>query len=254
MASSKILSAGRVRARTRFWAGVRAQLPILLGVTPFGMIYGITAVEAGMPPLTAIAMSMIVFAGSSQFIAAELVARATPGPVIVLTTLIVNLRHMLYSASIMPYVRHLSRPWKFLLAFLMTDEVYAIAITNYRRRDTEVDSRHLEQWYFLGAGVTLWITWQISTLIGILLGASIPAGWSLDFALALTFITLLIPTLEDRPTVLAALLAGITAVLAHGLRYNLGLILAVLVGIGAGLLAERMGSQRKAAPPPEGDR
>jgi predicted branched-subunit amino acid permease len=90
--------------------------------------------------------------------------------------------------------------------------------------------------------VTLWVTWQISTLIGVVLGAQVPDSWALDFTLALTFIALLIPVLKDRPAILAALAAGAVALLAHDLPYNLGLIAAVLVGIGVGVGAERTSS------------
>ncbi|MBN2471288.1 MAG: AzlC family ABC transporter permease [Anaerolineae bacterium] len=228
-----------------FLAGIRAQAPILLGIIPFGLIYGIAAMEAGLPSAVAIGMSVIVFAGSSQFIAAQLFASGTPGLIIILTTFIVNLRHMLYSASLAPYTRHLPRRWKFILPFGLTDEVYAVVITHYRRQDPAALRGGLDHWFFLGAGFTLWSSWVSSSVVGVLLGASVPAGWSLDFALALTFIALLIPTLEDRPTIAAALLAGLTAVAASGLRYNLGLVLAVLVGIGAGVLAERL---ERAAP------
>lgn len=224
--------------RAELWAGVRAQLPILLGVSPFGMIYGVAAIQAGLPAAVALGMSMIVFAGSSQFIAAQLFASGTPGLVIVLTTWVVNLRHMLYSASVAPYIKHLSKAWRCLLAFLLTDEAYAVTITYYERnplppaRDT---NRH---WFFLGSGLTLWVAWQISTIIGVVLGAQVPESWSLDFTLALTFIALLIPVLKDRPAVLAALVAGGVALIAHGLPYNLGLIAAVLAGIAVGVATE----------------
>lgn len=226
---------------TEFWGGVRAQLPILLGTTPFGMIYGIAATKAGLPVEVALGMSLFVFAGSSQFIAAELFAGATPGLIIVLTTLGVNLRHMLYSASLAPHVRHLSRAWKYLLAFLLTDEAYAVAITHYERGLSVPDHDTARHWYTLGAGLTLWVSWQLSTAAGVLLGAQVPPGWGLDFTLALTFIALLIPTLKNRPAVLAALGAGIVALAAHSLPYNLGLVAAVLAGIAIGLGAERAG-------------
>ena len=232
--------------RAEFWGGVRAQLPILLGTSPFGMIYGVIAIEAGLPVPVAIAMSMIVFAGSAQFIAAQLVAGGTPALVIVLTTFVVNLRHALYSASIAPYVRHLSQKWKYLVAFLLTDEAYAVAITHYEAESDPPAAQTARHWYTLGAELTLWVSWQISTLIGIVLGAQVPASWGLDFTLALTFIALLIPTLRDHPTIAAAALASLTALAAHDLPYNLGLILAVLAGIAAGLVVERW-----SAPAPE---
>lgn len=237
-------------SRDEFWAGVRAQLPILLGTSPFGMIYGIVAYDAGLPFSVAIAMSLIVFAGSSQFIAAQLFAGGTAGVVIVLTTFIVNLRHMLYSASVAPYIRHLSTGWKWLLAFLLTDEAYAVTISCYRQEPVEAARETMAHWYFLGAGLTLWVSWQISSAAGFILGAEIPASWSLDFTLPLTFIALLIPTLNDRPAILAALAAGAVAVLARGLPYNLGLSAAIVAGIGVGMLAERLQSPPRLAAHP----
>jgi predicted branched-subunit amino acid permease len=160
---------------------------------------------------------------------------------------VVNLRHMLYSASVAPYVRHLSRAWKFILAFLLTDEAYAVTITNYRTASPEAAHATNKHWFMLGAELTLWVSWQISTLVGVVLGASVPASWGLDFTLALTFIALLIPTLEDAPAIAAALAAGIVATAFNSLPYNLGLLLAVLVGIGVGVSAERLAERRALA-------
>lgn len=226
---------------TEFWGGVRAQLPILLGTSPFGMIYGVAATQAGLPVGVALGMSAFVFAGSAQFLAVGLFGSGTPGLIIVLTTLVVNLRHMLYSASLAPYVRHLNRAWKYLLAFLLTDEAYAVAITHYERSASIPARGTARHWYTLGAGITLWISWQLSTAAGVLLGAQVPSAWGLDFTLALTFIALLVPTLRDRPAGLAALVAGIVALATHDLPYNLGLVVAALGGIMAGVVAERAG-------------
>jgi 4-azaleucine resistance transporter AzlC len=205
-----------------------------VGVFPFGMIFGVLALGAGIPPGISQAMSSVIFAGSSQFVMAQLVGSGTPALVIVLTIAVVNLRHALYSASISPYIKHLPGSWKALLAYLLTDEAYAVAILKYEM-DGQTPLRH---WYFLGAGLALWSCWQISTALGIFLGAVIPASWSLDFTLALTFIALVVPALKDRPAAAAALVAAATAVLAYGLPYKLGLVLAALVGILAGLLLE----------------
>jgi 4-azaleucine resistance transporter AzlC len=229
-----------------FFSGVRACLPILLGVAPFGMIYGVLALQAGLAPLAAQGMSSVVFAGSAQFIMVQLFAVGAPVSVMVLTTFVVNLRHALYSASVAPYVQHLPRRWKLLLAYLLTDEAYAVAIMRYAALTPRPSSRKKEQgalarddhWHFLGGGLALWTTWQLSTAVGVFLGAQVPESWSLDFTLALTFIALVVPALKDRPSVAAALSAGLTALFAYGLPYKLGLMVAAGVGIVVGMWAE----------------
>ncbi len=221
----------------QFLAGVRAELPLLVGVFPFGMIYGALALNAGLSRSAAQMMSSIVFAGSSQFIAAQLIHESAPGLVIVLTIAIVNLRHMLYSASLAPYLTHLSTRWKTLLAYLLTDEAYAPSILHYERDGAQPFSH----WFLLGAGLALWSTWQASTALGIFLGAAIPDSWSLDFALPLTFIAMVVPALKGRPYVAAALSAGLVALAAHALPFKLGLILAALVGITVGTYLEKKG-------------
>lgn len=216
--------------------GIKAELPILLAVAPFGMIYGALALNAGMSAAAAQAMSSVVFAGSAQLMSVQLFGNGAPALVIIMTILVINLRHALYSASIAPYMKKLSPAWKGVLAYLLTDEAYVVTITHYRENGTGQN----RNWFFLGAGLMLWSTWQASTALGIFLGSQVPADWSLDFTLALTFIALLVPSLKDRPSILAALAAGVTAVLAAGLPYKLGLVLAALVGILAGLWGENL--------------
>lgn len=224
------------RRVSNLWAGIRAESPILIGVFPFGLIYGALARDAGLAPLPAQMMSSIVFAGSSQFVAAKLLRDHAPGLVIVLTIAVVNLRHVLYSASVAEYVRDLPLRWKVLLAYLLTDEAYAATIVHYEVEGVTTDGH----WFFLGAGLALWLTWQVSSALGIFVGASIPPSWRLDFALPLTFIAMVTPVLRDFPIVAAALTAGITALLAFGLPYKLGLILAAFVGILVGTILERL--------------
>jgi 4-azaleucine resistance transporter AzlC len=225
-------------AKSELLGGVKAGLPILLGVAPFGMIYGVLAVGAGLGAAPAQAMSSIVFAGSAQFIAAQLFREQTPAVVMLLTALVVNVRHMLYSASIAPYLRPLSRKWKLLLAYLLTDEAYAVAITHYGQAEAAPGAASQRHWYYLGAGLALWVVWQISTGIGIALGAQVPSRWGLDFTLALTFIALVVPALKDRASLAAALSAGVVAVFAAGWPYKLGLMAAAISGIAVGLLCE----------------
>lgn len=221
--------------KVQFFQGIRDTLPILIGVAPFAMIYGVLAVKAGLSVAAAQGMSLFLFAGSAQFMLVQLLATGTPWFVIVASAFIINLRHALYSASVAPYTQRLSPLWKGLLAYVLVDEVYAVAITNFERNA----SRPGRHWYMLGSGLALWTSWQAGTALGIFLGAQIPAGLSLDFTLAVTFIALLVPALNDRPMLLSALSAGITAMAANGLPYKIGLMLAALVGIVVGLWSER---------------
>jgi 4-azaleucine resistance transporter AzlC len=225
-----------VTPRAAFIAGLMDTAPLLIGAAPFGIIYGVLAINAGIPMVMAQAVSLIVFAGSAQFIAAQLIGAGASGLVIILTTFIVNLRHALYSASMAPHVKDLPRRWKWALSYLLTDEAYAVAVAHYRDNAGE-PNRH---WYFLGAGIALWVTWQASTAAGIFLGTEIPHQWSLDFTLALSFIALLVPVLRTRADLVAALVGGVVAVAAFGLPYKLGLIVAAFCGIGAGMLAWRL--------------
>jgi 4-azaleucine resistance transporter AzlC len=229
-------------ARSQFLAGIRAELPIILGVMPFGLIYGVLAISAGLTPLVAAASSMIVFAGSAQFIGAQLIGAGAPALVIWATTFIVNLRHLLYSAALAPYTVHLPRRWQLVLGYLLTDEAYVVTALHYDRNHTPLENRH---WFWLGAGLTLWTSWQLSTLTGILFGTQVPASWSLDFTLALTFIGMVVPLCKYRPNLAAALVAGTVGVLTNTWPYRLGLMAAALSGIAAGVLLEHRSGLRE---------
>lgn len=220
--------------KTEFLRGARDELPILLGVVPFGLIFGALAINAGLSATAAQSMSVVMLAGSAQFIAVQMIGAGASALVILAVVGVVNLRHALYSASLAPHLRDLSYPWKLLLAYLLTDEAYAVAITHYSRPG-DYPYRH---WYHLGAGLTLWITWQASTALGILAGSRLPPDWPLSFALPLTFIALVVPALKDRANVTAAGIAGLVGLLTIHFPYKTGLLLAALCGIVAGLLVE----------------
>jgi predicted branched-subunit amino acid permease len=242
-------SAGR-----EFLAGCRDEAPLLLGVAPFGMIYGIAALAAGVPAWVAQLASAIVFAGAAQLVIVQMLAAGAGFIPIALTSGLLNLRHVLYSASMAEYVRHLPRRWRLLLAYVLTDEAYAVAVLRYQQRhaaaadhaehtdsgtpaaDATADLRH---WYFLGAGFTLWAGWQLSTAAGLLFGATIPPEWELDFAVPLTFIALLTLLLRERAGQAAALVAGLGALAFAALPYKLGLVAAIVLGLAAGAWAVR---------------
>jgi 4-azaleucine resistance transporter AzlC len=224
-----------VSARSDAIDGVRAITPFLLGVVPFGLVYGVTAVDRGLPPTLIAAMSALVFAGAAQLAAVELVARGAPALVVVTTILVVNLRYPMYAASIAPYFRDFSGRWRAFLGYLMTDQAYAIALTDYRDTDRSPTRR---KWYYVGAAATLWVSWQLSTITGVLVGAQVPAGLSLEFAIPLTFLALLVPNVDDAASGLAAAIGGGGAVVGAALPYDVGLVVAALAGILAAALLE----------------
>lgn len=229
-------------ARGEFLRGIRDQLPILLGVVPFGLIFGALALENGLPAATIQGFSFFVFAGSAQFIAADLIAGGTPAIIVVLTIAVVNIRHMLYSATLAPYLQPLSAGWRWALSWLLTDEAFATSSVHFKRNPNPK-----AHWYLLGTGLALWGSWQLSTAAGVLLGTALPASWNLQFALPLTFLALLIPLLKDQPTLAAAASAGLSAVLLSRLPFRLGLLLAAFIGIGVGYAVESLKAETGSA-------
>ena len=224
--------------KTEFMAGLRNTLPLLVGVFPFGIIFGALALTSGLSSGGTMAMSAFVFAGSAQFIAANLVGSGAPIWLIVLTTFIINLRHLLYSVTLTPHLKHLPTRWLAPLAFWLTDEAFVVVSQRYR----QADRTPFKHWFFLGSALGMYVTWQVSTYIGIIAGQTIPnpLSWGLDFALPVTFIGMLIPLLKDKATMASTAVAALTAVLAFRLEHQMGLMVAALAGIMAGVLAERL--------------
>ncbi|UXY15015.1 AzlC family ABC transporter permease [Chitiniphilus purpureus] len=228
----------RHSAGSDFWAGIRDTLPMLIGAAPFGLIFGTLAGPAGLTPLATLAMSLLVFGGASQFIAISLLAAGTGAWVIIATTFIVNLRHALYGAALRQQVLAWPRAQRALAAFFLTDETFAIVI-NTLGKGGPVHLRH----YYFGSALSMYGNWLAWTLVGLLLGDAVPqlAHWGLEFAMVATFIGIVVPLLRGRADLLAALVAGVVALLAHGLPYKLGLMVAACAGIAAGLAMERYG-------------
>ena len=215
--------------------GVRDTLPLAIGTTPFALIFGTLAVASGLPPIAAIAMSAVVFAGSAQFISLSLIGGGAALPVIWLTTLVINLRHALYSATLQPLARTWPLPWRALSAFWLTDECFAII---ERRLQTSGEADALP--YYLGSCFFFYLNWISWTAIGALMGKQIPglAALGLDFAMIATFAAMVAPQLKLPTPVAVAIASGSVAWLAHDLPYKLGLILAALAGISVGLILD----------------
>jgi 4-azaleucine resistance transporter AzlC len=217
-----------------FSLGLRAVMPLLLGVAPFGVIYGVVALQSGIPPLAAMAMSSIVFAGSAQFLLAQLVGAGAPLLLSAGAVGLVNLRHALYSASVAPMLARLPQRWKLLLAYLLTDEAYAAAIPHLLEAGLSSKTSASAHWILFGSGFGLWAGWQLSTLAGVLVGAQLPADLGLDFALPLTFIAIVVPMISNAALLSAALAAAVVAVALAMLPYKIGLFLAALAGLVVG--------------------
>jgi len=225
-----------------FIHGARGTLPILIGVIPFAMITGVGAVNVGMTFAEAMGMSVLVFAGASQLVVFQLMGAGSPWIIMVLTAWVINLRFTMYSATLAPYLQKLPAWRKAVLAYMLSDQAFGISLSHFAMTNKEVNHR----WYYFGSALTIWIAWQISAFIGALLGALVPASWGFDFAFPLSFMALMFAALRDRPTVIAALAGGIVAVLAKGLPYNIGLVLAISTGIAAGYFSESMKGEVKA--------
>jgi predicted branched-subunit amino acid permease len=218
-----------------FAAGARATLPVLLGIIPFGVITGVAMVASGIPPLLAMLMSIVVFAGASMVASAQLLASSAPAALIVFTTLFINLRFMMYSASLRLHFAQAPLGVRLAIAYLIADNVYGLMLNRFAEHPG--DAGKVE--YFLGAGIVVWAAWQAAVLGGILIGAGVPAAWRLEFAAPLAFIAMSIPLLRDRAMIAAALAAGAAVALAHDLPLRMNIVLAAATGIAAGLFYER---------------
>jgi 4-azaleucine resistance transporter AzlC len=227
------------QSRLEFRAGLRASLPLLVAVGPFGLVTGVAMAAAGIPALEAMAMSVIVYAGSSMLAAAQLVSAGAPALVIVLAVAIVNLRHFMYSASIRPLLAGEPQWKRLVFAYALVDNTYAMFMQRYGTHPQAQGKFD----YFAGLTVPIWLCWQATVGIGIAIGAKLPPAWKLDFAAPLAFIAMTVPFLRGRPMLAAAASAGATAVLAAGLPLKLGLVLAAVVGIASGMVMEKMMSK-----------
>ena len=188
----------------------------------------------GIPPLEAMAMSVLVYAGAAMLAAVQLIAEGAPAMVIVLAAFVVNLRLFMYSASMRAYFTGESLWRRLVVSYTLVDNPYALFLQRFGTRPDAPGKFE----YFLGIAIPVWICWQATVAAGLLLGNQLPAAWKLDFAAPLAFIAMSIPLLRDRLLVAAAVSAGLTAVLAHGLPLRLGLALAAIVGIAVGVLLE----------------
>ena len=224
----------RLLASPDFRAGFVEMLPACIGLIPFGLVCGVGASAAGASWLAALGMSAIIFSGAAQILAGQMLAGGAPLVIIVLTCFVLGLRFLMYSAAMAPYLTALPPRWQKALAFLLTDQAFASAIRRFNASD---DPRGGAQ-HFLGAGMALYLCWQVTNMTGFFAGNVIPAAWSLEFAVPLCFLALVAPLLRDMPNIAAAVTAGIAVVALAGLPMKLYLIAAGVIGIFVGTLTD----------------
>lgn len=226
--------------RTEFFLGVTAMLPLLLGVIPFGLVFGVLGVASGLTETQTIFMSSIIFAGASQVVFAQLWAAGSAYLIIGSSVALINLRHVLYSVAVSEHLKKLSFKWRVILAYLLTDEAFAVSI---QRFNTYGGSRPVH-FFMFGAGSTLWIAWQISTVVGVIAGSTIPENWELAFAIPLTFIAVVVPLLKNFSTIICALTSSLIAICGQSLPWNSWILVAAFGGILLGALIEKWNYSR----------
>ena len=227
--------------RARFAEGVRAGLPFVVVVAPFGLLFGTVGADAGLGFAEIMGFSVLVIAGASQFAALQLLVDQAPLAIAVLTGLAVNLRMAMYSASLMPHFVGVSLGLRAFAAYVMVDQIYALSIQRFVRGDLDRAERVA---FYFGTAAPVIPIWYLGTVAGALVGGRIPPAFALDFAVPITFIAMVAPMLQAVPGVVAALVAVATSLLAADLPLNLGVIVGGVAGTLAGALAETLREQR----------
>lgn len=217
---------------SEFKNGCLQEIPLQLGVFPFGIAYGILGIEVGLTNIQTYLLSIIIFAGVSQIVFAQLFSTFTPSFMIVGTIGIVNLRHILYGVSLSSYLKKLSLKWRIILSYLITDEAFAIS---YKRFSEEKKTKYMH-FHLLGSGITLWTSWQISTLIGIFIGPSIPNSLNLEYVIPLSFIAIVVVSINTKIKLIVFIMSALLSILLRDLPWNLWIITSALISIIIGVL------------------
>ncbi|MGB3406997.1 MAG: AzlC family ABC transporter permease [Jannaschia sp.] len=223
--------------RPSFLKGIAQGLPFIVIMVPFGALFGVLAAEAGLSLAQIMAFSSIVIAGASQFTALQLMGDGVPFLVVVLSALAVNLRMVMYSASIAPHLGAAPLWQRALISYLLVDQTFALSQAAYDTHSAWTIADKVA--YFAGVALPVFPAWVGATLAGALLGQQIPADWSLDFAMPLAFLALAGPMLKSRAHVAAAFVSVVAALLLAWLPWNLGLIAAATLALATGAEVER---------------
>ncbi|MCV2402695.1 AzlC family ABC transporter permease [Marinomonas sp. C2222] len=217
--------------------GAIASIPMIVGGVPFGLLFGSLASSYDLSPWFAVAMSAFVFAGSAQFVALGLIALDAPLWVIVSTTFIVNLRHLLYAADLVKFVKHLPFSVRLWMGFGLIDETYAAVRPLYGTGEANEKTGHF---VYLGSFLSFYLMWNLTTLIGVAFGELIPemSEWGMEFAMVATFIGIITPYLKHVSFWACMVSAGGSAILLVDLPNNLGLLVSAVIGVLVGYFCD----------------
>lgn len=225
-----------VNHRQQFWLGVRDLLPLVSGVLPFGLIAGATGISMGMTPEMVMGMTALFFAGSAQLAAYSLIQDNAPFIIILFTVVVINLRFVIYSASFAPLLGPLKKRHRLPLTYLLSDQVYGLCAMP----EQQAKSKSERVWYMTGVAISMAVSWIFSVALGVVLGASIPAHWSLEFTIPLAFLAMLVTSINNRLLFMVALASGSCAMAFQLFPYNTGFIAAVVAGVCAGLFIPKL--------------
>jgi predicted branched-subunit amino acid permease len=236
-ASASDLKLIRQEQLAGFRQGVRAIVPALIATATWGMVTGVAMVKSGLTESMALAMTLLMYAGSAQLTSLPLIAAGAPLWLIFMAGFVVNLRFIIFGAALHPFFRHLSWPRRLGLGYFTTDMGFVLFMSRFGD-DGERGTRQ-QLWFFLGTIVPGWLVWQSSSIVGIYLGGIVPTDWSLDFAAVLALLAITIPLANSKSMLICMLVAGIVAWVGQLLPLRLGLVASVVAGIVAGIAAEK---------------
>ncbi|MCP5073036.1 MAG: branched-chain amino acid ABC transporter permease [Rhodobacteraceae bacterium] len=227
-----------------YWRGFRAGAPFVLVVAPFGLLFGVVGMEAGLNLLQVMSMTMLIIAGAAQFTALALMAEEAPTIIVILTALAVNMRMAMYSAAIAPYIGKADTGMKLLLGYFLTDQAFAVSTVEFEQRPELTVPQRVA--FILGSMSPLAPMWFGGTFVGAMLGTAIPPEYSLDFAIPICFIAITAPMLRTLPHVVAACVSIAAALALVWVPYSLGLIIAAFLAMIAGVRTEHWLARRQA--------
>ena len=219
-----------------FLKGIIDVSPLMIPVIPFGLIFGILAIDIGFSPLATMGMSLIIFGGASQIVLLQLFSGGASSLVIISSVGAVNSRHLLYGAVVSEHVSDLKLIWKIIISYFLIDQAFARSNEYFKKNNDKNKYFHL-----IGGGVTCWVIWQTTTFLGIILGAAIPEKLGLSFAVPLTFLALLVNDFRKLINVIVIITSGLVATLGFNyIPYKAYVIIAALIGLFVAMILTKM--------------